>query len=801
MGDVLSALEVEETNDYDRLKSTLFRIFGVNNSEERYMKEFINWRERENESVEEYAGHLKSFKNAVKIAAREELMINQVAAVTASATVVTTSADVNRDCHSHTGRQHGRDEPQSRVMESSVGGLKCKMFVDTGAAVTFAAEEVMKGSKAFTNDYVMKTFLGGTVRVQHTALWVKGISHQFLLGWDFMRSCGCTPDPVANYLRIRHSSIPFTKPIAVAPVGTKSANSRSQILVAMEQMLPKEQEAGRKYRRSLSAILEQFSDVLAMSDEGLGQTSVIRHAIHTGDAEPVRCSPRRIAYHQRAHVETILNGMIHRDVIELSFSPWASPIVLVNKKDMSSAMVLNAGSGQWILSAGNRDAGPIEDCFHHPIWLVPVEGDAFWAVQRPGYLSAAHGDLPERAGPILAYTDFRRRFLVDEDSSGDGLGAVLSQKDGSKERVVDYASCSVITPELRYFVTRRELLSLVEHRPGRLHVMDQLRSVQDTNEELDQLLATQQAIPEIHLLPQWVTIGPWPTHCPHEYSRDLNMMWQRHDVSIRGSPRRTADPLHDQKPILLARDVWGRTLMVPQVHAVCSKKHSVKKQLRTDTALDCRLSAAASGNGHHGATGKDLTAAFLLTNMEPDTVAKALMEKDIAYFGAPDCLYSDQYRSFEAPVVRELCRLFDINKTRSSPYHPQGNGQAERFNRSLLNMLYIMCDVNESTGATPALAMFGRELQLRLDIEMRPPERNDTEMLPNYIRQTRERIDIVHEQRRQKSLYDRKATHGTFRVKDLVWLAFRRGGKLHPCSEGPYEKVQTLGPHIYRVRH
>ncbi|KRY03460.1 hypothetical protein T12_5505, partial [Trichinella patagoniensis] len=59
MGDVLSALEVEETDDYDKLKSTLFRVFGVNNSEERYMKEFINRRQRENESVEEYAGHLK----------------------------------------------------------------------------------------------------------------------------------------------------------------------------------------------------------------------------------------------------------------------------------------------------------------------------------------------------------------------------------------------------------------------------------------------------------------------------------------------------------------------------------------------------------------------------------------------------------------------------------------------------------------------------------------------------------------------------------------------------------------------
>ncbi|KRX34021.1 Transposon Ty3-I Gag-Pol polyprotein [Trichinella murrelli] len=174
----------------------------------------------------------------------------------------------------------------------------------------------------------MEIVLVGTMRLQHTVLWVKGLSHQFLQGWYFMRCFGCTPVP---------SIIPFTKHIAVVPVGTKSANSRNHISVAMEQMLPKEQEAGRKYRRTLSALWEQFSDVLGTSDEDLK----IPHAIHTGVAKPVRCSPRRIAYHQRAQVETSLNGMIHRYVIEPSCSPWANPIMLENKKDGSCRLCVD----------------------------------------------------------------------------------------------------------------------------------------------------------------------------------------------------------------------------------------------------------------------------------------------------------------------------------------------------------------------------------------------------------------------------------------------------------------------------
>ncbi|KRX51907.1 hypothetical protein T09_11139 [Trichinella sp. T9] len=46
-----------------------------------------------------------------------------------------------------------------------------------------------------------------------------------------------------------------------------------------------------------------------------------------------------------------------------------------------------------------------------------------------------------------------------------------------------------------------------------------------------------------------------------------------------------------------------------------------------------------------------------LANMEASTVAKVLVEKYIAYFGAPDYLHSDQGRSFEASVVLEMCRL------------------------------------------------------------------------------------------------------------------------------------------------
>ncbi|KRZ85815.1 Retrovirus-related Pol polyprotein from transposon [Trichinella sp. T8] len=73
------------------------------------------------------------------------------------------------------------------------------------------------------------------------------------------------------------------------------------------------------------------------------------------------------------------------------------------------------------------------------------------------------------SAPILAYPEFHRRFTVDVDVRGDGIGAVLSQREGKTERVVAYASRTLTKAARRYCATQKEMLSLVwalrEFRP------------------------------------------------------------------------------------------------------------------------------------------------------------------------------------------------------------------------------------------------------------------------------------------------------------------------------------------------
>ena len=81
------------------------------------------------------------------------------------------------------------------------------------------------------------------------------------------------------------------------------------------------------------------------------------------------------------------------------------------------------------------------------------------------------------------------------------------------------------------------------------------------------------------------------------------------------------------------------------------------------------------------------TAAYVTPKQTAPIVAKVLWDNFLVNYGWPEKILTDQGKDFESSVVRELCELAGVQKLRTTPYHPETNGQCECFNQMLINMI------------------------------------------------------------------------------------------------------------------
>ncbi len=89
-------------------------------------------------------------------------------------------------------------------------------------------------------------------------------------------------------------------------------------------------------REELAEAIYEYRDVFSSGPEDMGETDFVNHTIDTGEHRPIRLPPRRLPITKQDVEKAEVQKMLDQGVIEPCQSSWASPVVLVTKKDDST---------------------------------------------------------------------------------------------------------------------------------------------------------------------------------------------------------------------------------------------------------------------------------------------------------------------------------------------------------------------------------------------------------------------------------------------------------------------------------
>ena len=189
--------------------------------------------------------------------------------------------------------------------------------------------------------------------------------------------------------------------------------------------------------------------------------------------------------------------------------------------------------------------------------------------------------------------------------------------------------------------------------------------------------------------------------------------------------------------------------------------------------------------------------AYATKDKSAKTAAEKLYNDFILRFGLPETIHHDQGGEFENKLFYHLDKLIRTCHSRTTPYYPQGNGQVERFDRTLLSMLRTLpekhksrwrdhlnkmvhaynCTRNDSTGYAPFFLLFGRHPRLPIDLmfNLKPPPGFSS--YPEYVKKWRSTMSEAYKvasetaqrnDQRGKKQYDKKVRNIVLMPGDRV---------------------------------
>jgi hypothetical protein len=184
------------------------------------------------------------------------------------------------------------------------------------------------------------------------------------------------------------------------------------------------------------------------------------------------------------------------------------------------------------------------------------------------------------------------------------------------------------------------------------------------------------------------------------------------------------------------------------------------------------------------------------TNVTAPQLAHIFLEQVVRHHGLPSSILSDRDPRFTGNFWRTLWKCLGTQLTMSTAFHPQTDGQTERANRTLEEMLRAYVNFRQddwdkhlvaaeiafnsskhaSTGFTPYYLNYGRDVMTPLDLAIEAARTSSNPEAAERIRALHEDLERARQslqraQQRQARHVDGHRRHVEFKVGDQVLLS------------------------------